>query len=387
MTRLELLESPSIPADFGFSADHDLARQEARRYLTERCPMSEVRRLASDPVGFDAVVWKELASMGWLGLSARTDVGGLGLDTLHLALLFDEMGRALLPSPFFSTALVLDVVERAGNDDQRRRFCAPIIRGETIGAIALTEPNGSWEPKDTMTSATPVADGFVLDGVKTHVLFGGSASLLVTPCRDPDGELGLYVVELPVRGARVEPEVMVDSTRRSARITLEHVTVACDARLEGAAMPALTQTSVLGYGLLAAEMVGGIEAVLGLTRDYAVSRIQFGRPIGAFQAVKHPIVDMMVGCELARSLAYGAAAVANRDQEKAEIFARMAKAHASDVFAFAVKKGVQLHGGFGFTWDCDVHFYFKRALWSRSTLGDAVHHRRHLADALFSAPV
>jgi len=225
----------------------------------------------------------------------------------------------------------------------------------------------------------------VLRGVKSLVLAGAHAGLVIAPFREPGGRLSLFAVELPAGGVRVEPEIGVDPTRRSARVVFEGVRVAREARLgEGApgGERALARAHLRGMAALAAEMVGGAEAVLGLTRDYAIARKQFGKQIGAFQGVKYPIVDTMVGVELARTHVIGAAAALDQTPDDAEVAARMAKAIASDVYPVAVRRGVQLHGGYGFTWDCDVHFYFKRALWSRATLGDGAHHRRRLASAL-----
>jgi alkylation response protein AidB-like acyl-CoA dehydrogenase len=258
----------------------------------------------------------------------------------------------------------------------------PIISGDRIATIALSEPEGSFEPDEVSTVAQPEQGGFVIRGTKTHVLFGNVADACVVPCREPGGGVALYVVDLPVDGARIEQEKPLDTTRRMARVTFDGVRVASSARLDGDSSAALSATHLFGALMLAAEMTGGLERTLAITRDYAATRIQFGRPIGAFQAVKHPIVDMMIGCEYARSLAVGAAVARKSDPLRAEALVRSAKAHAGDAFLFASKKGVQLHGGFGFTWDCDVHFYFKRALWSRVTLGDGAFHRRNIARML-----
>jgi alkylation response protein AidB-like acyl-CoA dehydrogenase len=179
-----------------------------------------------------------------------------------------------------------------------------------------------------------------------------------------------------------EPEVSVDPTRRTARLRFDDVRVPAEARLDGGDRTAWETILLQGAAWLAAEMVGTAEGILGLTRDYAIERKQFDRQIGSFQAVKHPLVDDMIGIELARNLVYGAAAAWDADPGDAAVPSRMAKALASDVLARAVRHGVQFHGGYGFTIDCDVHFYFKRALVCRGMLGDAVHHRRHLAAAL-----
>jgi alkylation response protein AidB-like acyl-CoA dehydrogenase len=382
-TQSPILEVPSIASDFGFSEEHELARAEARRLLAERSPIAEVRRLASDDLGFDRSLFADIAKLGWIGLTVAPEHGGLGLDALHLALLMEEMGRVLLPSPYFASLLALFAIESAGAAAQQKALLPPIVRGERVATFALAEPEGSFDLRDVSTTAERQGDGFVIRGVKTHVLFGAAADLCVVPCRNPGGGVELFAVDLPVNGVTIEPEKPLDSTRRMTRVTFDGIRVAAASRLDGDAGVALAATEVFGATVLAAEMVGGIERTLGLTRDYAATRIQFGRPIGAFQAVKHPIVDMMIGCEHARSLALGAAVARTQDPRRAEALARSAKAYAGDAYLFAAKKGVQLHGGFGFTWDCDVHFYFKRAMWSRGTLGDGVFHRRHLADALF----
>lgn len=380
-----VLEVPALPPNLGFTEEHALARAEARRFLEARSPLGEARRLATDDLGFDRSLFTEMAKLGWVGLTTSVEIGGLGLDDLHLALLMEEMGRVLLPSPYFASLLALFVIERAGSAAQRASLAPPIIRGDRIAALALAEPEGSFGPDEIATTAEPSQGGFVIRGTKTHMLFGSVADTCVVPCRDPGGALQLFVVDLPVKGVRIEAERPLDTTRRMARVTFDGLRVASSARLEGDARGALSAAHLFGALALAAEMTGGIERTLAITRDYAATRIQFGRPIGAFQAVKHPIVDMMIACESARSLVVGAAVARTYDPPRAEALVRGAKAHAGDAFLFAAKKGVQLHGGFGFTWDCDVHFYFKRALWSRVTLGDGAFHRRHIARMMLDA--
>jgi acyl-CoA dehydrogenase len=383
MTGPTLLDAPRIPHDLGFTDEHELARTEARRFLEARCPIAEVRRLVGDSAGFDATLFREMAALGWLGLTVGESLGGSGLDSLHEALLLEEMGRVLLPSPYLGSLFALSVIDHGGSDAQRRSLVPAILTGECLATLALAEPSASWEPGDVSTTAELSDGGYVLRGVKTHVLYGGAANLVVVPCKEPSGAVGLFVVDLPAPHATIEAETSLDPTRRMARVTLDAVRVKKSARLEKDGLAALAAVHLRGFMMLAAEACGGVERILGLTRDYAATRIQFGRPIGAFQAVKHPIVDMMIACEHARSLAFGAAVALDRDPGTREALARAAKAFASDAFVSAAKKGVQLHGGFGFTWDCDVHFYFKRALWCRATLGDAVFHRRHLARLLF----
>lgn len=376
---------PQIPADFGFTEEHEVLRQSARRFLEERCPIAEVRRLAESPLGLDPVLWKEIARLGWLGLVLPEAHGGAGLGHLHLALLLEETGRRLLPAPVFAAMLVGFALEAAGSAAQRAQLEPALASGDLVATFALCDTGGGWEAEEIEATANGRDGGFVLRGVKPFVIAGAEAGLVIAPFRERSGELALFAVDLPTRGVSVETEIGVDPTRRSARLVFEDVLVSASTRLETAGAATLHRVHVRGFAALAAEMVGGAESTLLMTRDYAIARKQFDRQIGAFQAVKHPIVDVMIGVELARTHALAAAAALDHEPDSAEIPARMAKAIASEVYPVAVRKAVQLHGGYGFTWDCDAHFYFKRALWSRAMLGDGAHHRRHLAAELLGA--
>lgn len=380
--------SIEIPSDFGFTEEHELLRQEARRFLEERCPIREVRRVVEDEAdaAFLESLWKELGQLGWLGLVIPEEDGGAGLGQLHLALLLEEMGRCLLPAPYLGGVLAGLALEATATKAQRARWLPALASGELRASLALHEAGG-FEPDAVRAAAEPTERGFVLRGEKRHALGAPNARLLVAPFREPSGDLGLYALELPAQGLTVDEERSVDRTRPTARLRFDGVRVGREARLgepERSAEASLRRVLIRSVGAVAAEMVGGAESALELTRDYAIQRRQFDRQIGAFQAVKHPLVDMMVAIEFARTHAYAAAAAVDHETAGAEVAARMAKAQASDAFAFAVRKAVQIHGGYGFTWDCDVHLYFRRALWSRPWLGDALHHRRVLAGHLFA---
>jgi alkylation response protein AidB-like acyl-CoA dehydrogenase len=374
-----------VPTDFGFTDDHAILRQEVRRFLAERLPMSELRKLADAGVDFDRTLWKELAELGWAGLVLPEAFGGAGLGWLHLAILMEEMGRRLVPGPFLGSLLAGVAIAEGSSETQRAKWLPGIASGDVVATVALTEPNGGFDADSVSATAEPADGGFVLRGQKTHVVCGADANLVVAPFREPSGALALFAIELPSRGVSIEAETAIDPTRPTARIAFDGVRVDRDARLEGEGAAAWHAMAVRGFAALAAESVGSAESVLLLTRDYAIARKQFDRQIGFFQAVKFPIVDMMCGVELARSLAVGAAAALDAATSGAEALARMAKAQSSDVFANAVRKGVQLHGGYGFTWDCDVHFFFRRAMWNRAMLGDAIHHRRALGAMLFES--
>lgn len=368
-----------LPKRFGFTDDHDLLRTMARRLLSEKCPITEVRKLLDDDTGFDRSVWNEIAELGWLGLVTAEEHGGAGLDYLSLALVLDEMGRALLPSPFFASVLAGIAIERAGGPEQASTWCSAIASGERIATVALSEPGGSWDPSVVTATAEADGDGFVLRGIKTHVQWGHVADVVVAPFSLGD-EIAIFA--LPTSGLSIAPEVSVDATRRCARIELEGVRVAGDTRLDRGDAAAWRDLNVRGYALLASEMTGAAQAIFARTRDYSIERVQFKRPIGSFQAVKHPLVNVLIAIEAARSHCVSAAAMLDSNASAAELPARMAKAAAGEALAFAVDRGVQFHGGYGFTWDCDAHLFFKRSLWSSATLGDAHHHRKHVATAL-----
>jgi len=371
----------TIPKDFGYTDDHELLRKTARRLFSAKCAVSEIRRLADDDIGFSGELYQEMAELGWLGLVLPESVGGADLDTLSLAMVLEEMGRCLLPSPFLGSVLAALAIRRTGGDDIARRWLPDIVTGKTIATIALSEPDASWEPESVRSRAERTAGGYALSGTKTHVMWGQHAGILVAPFLEND-ERALFAIELPRPGVTIEPEVCIDGTRRTARITLANARVDDSARIGGDSVEALRWIHTIGFVMTAAELLGCSEAVLSITRDYANERIQFARPIGSFQAVKHPIVNVMIDLEMTRSLVVGAAAALDHEPERAEMLSRMAKASATDSCLFACDRGIQTHGGFGFTWDCDVHFYYKRALWGAATLGDGRHHRRKLAEIL-----
>jgi alkylation response protein AidB-like acyl-CoA dehydrogenase len=372
-----------VPTDFGYTDEHGLLRGEARRFLAERLPMQELRKRADAGVAFDRGLWKEIAQLGWVGLVLPEAHGGAGLGWLHLEILLEEMGRRLVPGPFLGSLLAGVAIAEGASEAQRARWLPGIASGDLVATAAVVDAAGAFEAADVASTAEPVDGGWLLRGRKTHVVGGADAGLVIAPFREPSGVVSLFGVDLPSAGVAAEAETCIDPTRPTARVSFDGVRVGADAKLAGDAAAAWSAMLVRGFAALAAESVGGAESVLLTTRDYAVARKQFDRQIGFFQAVKYPIVDMMCGIELARSLAVGAASALDQRAACAETLARMAKAQASDVYAYAVRKGVQLHGGYGFTWDCDVHFYFRRAMWSRAMLGDAIHHRRWLADALF----
>ena len=337
-------------APIRYDEEHALLRSEARRWLEERFPIARVRALAESDTGEDPADWKELAALGWLGLCVPEKFGGAGLGAVHLSVLMEETGRRLLPCPLLASTLAALALAQSGSESQREQWLRPLVAGELRVALA-TATEAVWGGER--------ADAFV-------------------------ARLGDRFALVPARaaGARVEREVVLDRTRRSARLTLDGVEPESDAFLPASAQEVLTRLTPWACVALAAEMAGGADVLLALTSAYAATREQFGKPIGSFQAVKHPLVNVLIGVEGLRSLVYAAATALDAGDPDAETLARMAKAKACDVYVFAASRAVQLHGGFGFTLDCDAHLYLKRAQTTRPAFGDAMHQRRWLAEKL-----
>jgi acyl-CoA dehydrogenase len=362
-----------------YSEEHALLRSQARRWLAERCPMTAIRRFADDARGQDSAWWKELAELGWVGLVIPAEYGGSGLSFTHLAVLLEEAGRSLLPAPLLSTTLGAMAIAFGGSDAQRARWLPRLAAGDFVATLAHVEPDGAWRAADT----TARRQRGRVSGEKHHVWHAPSADLFLVPVRDGTARaarLRLAVIERAADGIAVTPEVGLDPTRRSGRVRFDDVSVRDDALLPVDAQDLFAYLVPRACTALAAEMAGGADALLAMTATYATQRVQFARPIGSFQAIKHPLVNVLIDVEHVRSLVYAAAAALDTGAAEAESLARMAKAKASDAYVFAASRAVQFHGGFGFTYECDAHFFMRRALAARPAFGDAAHHRRWIAE-------
>jgi len=370
--------------DFSFTPEQELLRRTAREVLTKTAPMDVVRSLMASPRGSDPHQWQRMAELGWHGLPFAEEYGGAALSLLELAIVFEEMGRVVLPSPFLGTIVAGLALSRCGGDEQRRRWLPRICDGSTVASLALLEDSGSWTLEDVGCTARRANGAWVLSGTKVFVPDAAVADVVVCVVRvaaesgDPD--LALATVERAALG-EVTPLETVDATRRVASIRLDDVriggadVVPCDA----AALEAvLDQARVV----LAAEMCGGAERVLELTVEYAKVREQFGRPIGSFQALQHKCADMLVEVECAKAATYYAAWAAAAGADDAAIAAASAKALASDAYRNVTAHSVQVHGGIGFTWEHDLHIYFKRAMSSEAAFGDATFNRELVARRL-----
>jgi alkylation response protein AidB-like acyl-CoA dehydrogenase len=373
--------------NFAFSEEQDQLRDAVRRFLDSKSPSSEVRRLMETTEGYDPAVWSQMANeLGLQSIHIPEEYGGQGFTFVELAIVLEEMGRVLLCAPYFSSVvLAADAIMNAGTDAQKSELLPGIASGETIATLAFTEPNGRWDASGIEMEASGSGDSYTLSGTKMFVIDGHIANLVVVVARTAgsSGEDGIsfFAVDGDAAGLTRTPLATMDQTRKQARLDFENV-AARPIGEPGSAWPAMSKTLDQAAVGLANEMVGGAQKVLEMSVEYAKVRVQFGRPIGSFQAIKHKCADMLLEVESGKSAAYYAAWAAAEDNEELPVAASLAKAYCSDAYFHAAAENIQIHGGIGFTWEHDAHLYFKRAKSSEILLGDATYHRELLAQRI-----
>src|SRR3569833_1122354 len=347
--------------NFEFSDDQKQLRDQARRFLAEKCPPKAVRAVLEGNAPYDKALWKGLAEMGFLGVAIPEEYGGAGAGHLELCVIAEEMGRALAPVPFSSTVyLAAEAVMRAGSDAQKQTWLPKIASGEAIGTLALFEGTGTPSPKAIKVEAS----NGVMNGVMKPVADGAIADFVIVAARTAasgrDSDISLFLVDVKSGGVEAKALGNLDPTRGQAELTFTN----CKAEPLGASgegWSILAQVLARAAVLVAFEQVGGADRALEMGRDYALDRIAFGRPIGSFQAVKHMLADMYVSATLARSNCYyGAWALSTNAPELPEA-AASARISATQAFQHCAKNNIQVHGGMGFTWEFDCHMYYRRA--------------------------
>jgi alkylation response protein AidB-like acyl-CoA dehydrogenase len=368
--------------NFGFSEEQEELRKMVRRFLEEKSPESEVRRLMATSEGYDPAVWAQMANeLALQGLGIPEQYGGQGFGPVELYVVFEEMGAALFCSPYFSSvALASNAVLLVGDDEDKARYLPGIASGETIATVALTDDTGNWDLARTSATAKADGDGFIVNGVASYVTDGNLASLIFVPALSAQG-LSLFAVEGNANGLTRTGLSTMDQTRKQSRLEFENVPATLVGG-EGEALSGLTTMLQVAESALAAEQVGGAQRVLNNAVEYAKNRVQFGRPIGSFQAIKHKCADMLLDVESAKSAAYYAAWASQELNDELPIAASLAKSFCSEAYFHCAAENIQIHGGIGFTWEHHAHLYFKRAKSSELFLGDPAYHRELLAQHL-----
>ena len=374
--------------NFAFSEEQEELRRSVRRFLEDKSPVTEVRRLMETTEGYDPKVWAQMANeLGLQSLHIPEAYGGQGFSFVELVVVLEEMGRALLCAPFFSTVcLAADAIINAGTEEQKQALLPGIASGETIATLAFTEPSGKWDANGITMEATPDGSGgYTLDGTKMFVLDGHVANLVVVAARaaGTGGTEGIsfFTVAGDAPGLTRAALPTMDQTRKQAKLEFSGVK-AEPLGEEGAGWAALSKTLDQVAVCLAAEQVGGAQKCLDMSVEYAKVRIQFGRPIGSFQAIKHKCADMLLEVESSKSAAYYAGWAAAEDNDELPVVASLAKSYCSEAYFHAAAENIQIHGGIGFTWEHDAHLYFKRAKSSEILFGDPTYHRELLAQRI-----
>jgi len=368
--------------NFDFSDEQKQLRDEARKFLSEKCPPKAVRAVLDGKEAYDRELWQGLAEMGFLGVAIPENYGGAGAGHLELCVIAEEMGRALAPVPFSSTVyLAAEAVLIAGSEAQKQKWLPRIAKGEAVGTLALFEGKGNPSPQAIKCAAS----GDTLSGLKMPVADGAIADFAVVAARTGsagrESDISLYLAELKGEGVETKSLSNIDPTRGQAEITFKSAKAEPLGRA-GEGWSILTQVLDRAAVLMAFEQVGGADRALEMGRDYALDRIAFGRPIGSFQAVKHMLADMYVSATLARSNSYyGAWALSTNSSELPEA-AAAARISATQAFQHCAKQNIQVHGGMGFTWEFDCHMFYRRANATALGLGSLSYWEDQLIDRM-----
>ncbi len=373
--------------NFGFNEEQELLRSTARKFFDNECPSETVRTLMDTAEGMTPALWGKLAEQGWTGLIYPEAYDGMGLGLVDLVVLMEEMGRAVVPGPYFSTLLLggLSILE-AGSESQKNEWLPRIGSGHKRVTLGWMEPSATLGPEGVTLPAAEKGGRFTLSGTKLFVPDAHTADAIVVAARTSAGSsdgagVSLFLLPKDIAGLEVKLLPTMDQTRKLCEVTLRDVVVGRDALLGDVESGWKPLSRVLDRATvgLCAEMCGGAQKVLDMTVEYAKIRQAFGRPIGSYQGVKHRAADMLVDVENSKSITYYAAWAMDEGVAEGPLAVSMAKAYVSDAYRRVSAAGIQLHGGIGFTWEHDLHLYFKRAKGSEFTFGDATYHRERVA--------
>ena len=368
--------------NFAFTEEQEELRKTVRAFLDAKSSEEAVREQMETEDGYDAAVWSQMAEqMGLQGLHIPEEFGGSGFGYVELGIVLEEMGRSLLCAPFFSSVVLAgNTLIESGDEAAKQKYLPGIASGETIATLAYTEPSGKWDESGITATATKDGDAYKINGTKSFVLDGHTANVIIVAAKT-DAGTSLFAVEGDASGLTRTALSTMDQTRKQAKLDFDN-TPAELIGTEGAGWDTLSTVLDLAAVALAAEEVGGAQKVLEMAVEYAKVRVQFGRPIGSFQAIKHKCADMLLEVESAKSAAYYGMWCASEMNDELPSTASLAKAYCSEAYFHAAAENIQIHGGIGFTWEHPAHLYFKRAKSSELLFGDPTYHRELLAQRI-----
>ena len=378
--------------ELDFDSDQEALRDSVRAFLAIECPIAAVRQIVETRISGGQIeptgLHTKMSDLGWSALTVPDEAGGLGLGAIELALVAEELGRALAPGPLFSTMTqFVPVLAELGSPEQLVTFLGPVAAGESSGTLAIAEATGSVDPAMTSTIATPSSNGFTITGTKHVVMEPAADGSVVVIARLPDtqGDTGVGAFVVPTSRVLIDRIDSVDPSRQLATLTFDAVDVAGDHRLgdpgpgTASGLRRAIQSGTVG---LALDAVGAAQQLFDVSLDYVKQREQFGVPIGSFQAIKHKFADMLILLERARALGYFAALTIAEDDPRRALATAMAKAAAGDAVSRIAKEAIQVHGGIGYTWESDVHLYVRRIESDAVLFGTAQQHRQTVADLI-----
>lgn len=375
--------------NFGLDPEQLELKASLRKYLDGECSLAKTRKIIETPTRFAGAEWRELASLGFAGISIPETFGGSGLGPCHLVAAMEEAGRCILPAPYLETVAVAELISQAGSESQKRGWLPDIVKGDCVATFAIDEPEGAWDASAIRASAMQSGDGYVLKGTKMWVPFAHVADLIVCAVGIEAGteatdDIGLVALSARKLGARVRVLDTVDDCYPLCELTLDGLIVSAADFIGpiGGGWESWGHARRIATVLASAQLVGGMDRSLEMLVSFSKERMQFGKPIGSYQAMKHRCADLLADLEVVRGSVYYAAWSLQERSADMDIAVASAKAASSDAAVRSAEKALQSFGAIGFTWEHDIHFYLKRAKRLELTLGDATFHREQLASYL-----
>lgn len=378
--------------DFGISEEQVMLKKTVRKFIENQCPTTRVREVMEDSTGFSSKLWREMADLGWMGLNIPEEYDGIGMGFMDLVVVMEEVGRAVLPAPLMETAMAAEALLLAGTEAQKKEYLTRIASGELVASLAIDEPTGYWEAAAVNAEAIREGNRFIVSGTKLFVPYANVAGMLVCAVRtsrnnDPEQGVTLMLIDPKSPGVSVNVLTTMDEAYRLCEVQLDRVSVG-ESQVLGeidTGWQILEKVLQKASVALAAETVGGSERALEIALQYAKERVQFGKVIGSFQAIKHKLADMLVKLENNRSAVYYAGWALENDAPDAAVAASVAMACGSDTYYQTSGEAIQILGGIGFTWEHDIHLFFKRAKRIEIALGNASYHREKIAQLWLDA--